>query len=293
MANLDLDAYLARIGYAGPRTPTMEVLRALCHAHVRSIPFELLDGPDGITPAIDPPGVFDKVVRRRHGGACMEVNNLFASLLTGLGYDVTPLAARPWLPQERAYTDSADHMVLLVHLDGADWLVDVAYSQLTAVEPLPLDGTPGHERGWSFRVRREGEEFVAERRGASGRWTPIHRFTREPRGEEHFHTIVDLYLNPANDSPIPHTLMCSRVTDEGKVLLVNDLLVEALDGGVERSTRVETAAACRRAVDRIFAGHPHLAERALRIWLRLARERVPAADTEAVTGAHNHEETPV
>jgi len=40
---LDLSAYLQRIGYAGPREPTVEVLHAIMCAHVQEIPFENLD----------------------------------------------------------------------------------------------------------------------------------------------------------------------------------------------------------------------------------------------------------
>ena len=44
MANtLDLDAYLGRINYAGPRTPTYETLAGILTAHVTSIPFEIFD----------------------------------------------------------------------------------------------------------------------------------------------------------------------------------------------------------------------------------------------------------
>ncbi|MFJ3914136.1 arylamine N-acetyltransferase family protein [Streptomyces vinaceus] len=280
MTGADWNAYLARIGYEGPSGPTLEVLRGLCRAHVSSIPFELLDGPDGIKPAIDAASVFEKVVVNRQGGACMEVNNLFAGLLEHLGFDVTTLAARPWLPQDRAYTETGDHMVLLVRLDGTEWLVDVAYSQLTAVEPLELDGTVRTERGWEFRVHREDEgggEFVAQRKGLSGRWAPIHRFTRDPRGAEHFDEIVELYLNPANDSPILHTLMCSRVTPTGKVTVVNDLLIETGGGGAESSSRLQTPQAARAAMEAVFAGHPQLVERGTRIWQRLVGDSLPAA----------------
>ncbi len=41
--DLDLEAYLARIGYAGDLDPTVETLTALHRAHVLSIPFENLD----------------------------------------------------------------------------------------------------------------------------------------------------------------------------------------------------------------------------------------------------------
>ncbi len=42
-ASLDLDAYLARIGYGGPREPSLEALQALHLLHPQSISFENLD----------------------------------------------------------------------------------------------------------------------------------------------------------------------------------------------------------------------------------------------------------
>jgi len=40
---LNLDNYFARIGYAGPRAPTLEVLQAIHRLHPRAIPFENLN----------------------------------------------------------------------------------------------------------------------------------------------------------------------------------------------------------------------------------------------------------
>nr|QTW52588.1 arylamine N-acyltransferase [Streptomyces verdensis] len=277
-------SYLARIGYDGPLEPTLEVLTALCRAHVRAVPFELLDGPDGLVPGIDAASVYEKVVVRHLGGACMEVNNLFAALLGDLGFEVTTHASRPWLPQDRAYTDTGDHMILVVRIEGVAYLVDVAYSQLTAVTPLRLDGSECTEHGWRFRVLRDrdGDDHIAQRAGAGGRWSPIHRFTLEPRGGQHFATILDLYLTPGTGSPIPRTLMCSRVTDTGKTTLVNDVLIETSDGGTERSSRVDTPEAARAALALIFADHPTLAERGARIWQRLVGD---PADTPARAAA--------
>ena len=36
----DLDAYLGRINYTGPRTPTYDTLAGILQAHIASIPFE-------------------------------------------------------------------------------------------------------------------------------------------------------------------------------------------------------------------------------------------------------------
>ena len=42
-AALDLDAYLARVGYSGPVAPTYATLEALAAAHPSAIPFENLN----------------------------------------------------------------------------------------------------------------------------------------------------------------------------------------------------------------------------------------------------------
>lgn len=47
---LDLDAYLARIGWTGERLPTVEVLRSVHRAHALGIPFENLEPVLGSAP---------------------------------------------------------------------------------------------------------------------------------------------------------------------------------------------------------------------------------------------------
>jgi N-hydroxyarylamine O-acetyltransferase len=41
--SIDLEAYLARIGYSGRLDPTVETLRGLHFGHATCIPFELAD----------------------------------------------------------------------------------------------------------------------------------------------------------------------------------------------------------------------------------------------------------
>src|SRR6476620_10955856 len=93
LAVFDAAAYLDRIRYAGPTEPTAETLAALHRAHMLAVPFENLDIHLGVRNVLDPDHVFDKVVRRRRGGWCFELNVLFALLLEHLGYRVTRCAA--------------------------------------------------------------------------------------------------------------------------------------------------------------------------------------------------------
>jgi N-hydroxyarylamine O-acetyltransferase len=132
----ELEAYLARIGYLGPRAPTLEVLRALTAAHAQAIPFENLDVLLGRRIALDVDALFDKLVRQRRGGYCFEQNGLFLHVLATLGFDVRPLSARVRLDRPRSDTPPRTHMFLRVELGNESWLTDVGVGGLSLTAPL-------------------------------------------------------------------------------------------------------------------------------------------------------------
>src|SRR5260221_13506295 len=89
-----VDAYLDRIHYAGSRAPSAATLRALHAAHLYAVPFENLDIGRGRRLSLALPDLYAKIVARRRGGFCYELNGLFSWLLASLGYGVTHLSAR-------------------------------------------------------------------------------------------------------------------------------------------------------------------------------------------------------
>src|SRR5881398_483010 len=117
---LDLDAYLARIGYQGGLSPTAAVLKALHSAHVFSIPFENLDILLGRPILLDLESLQAKLVHGKRGGYCFEQNLLFAAVLEQLGFAVTRLAAR--VRRGAARLLPRTHMTLRVEVEGAAWL---------------------------------------------------------------------------------------------------------------------------------------------------------------------------
>ena len=64
---MDLDAYLARIGYTGALEANYETLEALLRAHMTSIPFENLDVLLGRPPRLDLDSLQAKLVTARRG----------------------------------------------------------------------------------------------------------------------------------------------------------------------------------------------------------------------------------
>ncbi|WP_329084096.1 arylamine N-acetyltransferase family protein [Streptosporangium sp. NBC_01469] len=126
-----------RLDATRPAKPDVQGLRALQLAHLRAVPFENLSIHLGEVISLEPDALFDKVVGRRRGGFCYELNGLFAELLTALGYRVTLLAARVF--NGATPGPLFDHLALRVDLDDGPWLVDVGFGDFSD-GPLRLDG---------------------------------------------------------------------------------------------------------------------------------------------------------
>lgn len=168
---LDLDAYLARIGYNGPVEPTLEVLRAIQFAHVQTIPFENIDVLLGRRIEIDLPSVVGKLVVSRRGGYCFEQNTLFREVLAAIGFRVTPLLARVRRNVPPEVRTPLTHMVLVVEIEGHRWLADVGFGSVGITAPISLEtdesqGTPLEPHrlvpadGGIMHQAKLGEEWV-------------------------------------------------------------------------------------------------------------------------------------
>jgi N-hydroxyarylamine O-acetyltransferase len=170
----ELARYLARIGHGWNVRPDLETLRSLHRAHVTAIPFEALDVQLGRIPSLEPEAIFDKLVERRRGGWCYEMNGLFGAALEAIGFDVTRLACGVMRQDGGAERDGT-HLALLVEC-GGPWLCDVGFGG-ALLEPLALAaGTredapyavslePLADGHWRFTERHEtpfGYDFRAE-----------------------------------------------------------------------------------------------------------------------------------
>lgn len=216
---MDIDAYLARIGYTGPTTPSPATLSALHLAHLLTVPFENLD--IGRKPIVlDEAAFFEKIVQRRRGGFCYELNGLFAALLRELGFRVTLVSGRV-ANAIGSFGPRFDHMALIVDLDER-WLADVGFGD-SFLEPLRLDSrdiTTQAKR--EYRLDEADGERVLLRRDV--RWEPQYRFTLEARDLSDF-TGMCAYHQTSPQSSFTKRSTCSIATESGRITLAGDRLI--------------------------------------------------------------------
>src|SRR5207253_2709812 len=175
---MDTQAYLQRINYTGSLEPTARTLRGLQLAHLLAVPFENLGIHSGEPIILEDKALFDKIVVRRRGGFCYELNGLFASLLGALGFDIRMLSAQV-ANAEGEFGPEFDHMALLVTLEER-WLVDVGFGD-SFREPLRLDERGIQAQGeMAYRIVPEGSHLILMQRENNAKWKAQYRCTLRP-----------------------------------------------------------------------------------------------------------------
>lgn len=160
----ELERYLSRIGLAQAPAADVEGLAALQLAHRRSIGFENLDIHLGRGIRIDSSSAFDKLVVRGRGGYCFEQNRLYSDMLALLGVENRPLLARVRLGLPEGVNPPRTHVLLLVGMDGGQWIADAGFGG-SLVPPLALED--GVETATA-----DGQGRIARRRMAAGACRP-------------------------------------------------------------------------------------------------------------------------
>ncbi|MEU8638182.1 arylamine N-acetyltransferase [Amycolatopsis sp. NPDC048633] len=244
---MDVDAYLARLGVAWPAAADLATVRHLQERHLAVVPFENLSIHLGEPVELDEAALAAKIVGRRRGGFCYELNGLFAGLLRELGFEASLHAAQVYRP-DGTLGPPLDHAAIVVELDEP-WLVDVGFGRFSRY-PLRLSGVDAQsDPDGEFLVldAPHGDVDVLQ----DGK--PQYRLERRPRPLSDFIPMA-WWQSTSPKSHFTKSLTCSRPTSQGRVTLSGDKLIETVDG-VRHEVVLPTEAAIRMAY-RVYFGLP-------------------------------------
>lgn len=164
---MKLEKYLERIGFAGEPHANLETLRSVHRGHIENIPYENLDVQFGAPVSRDPQAAFDKIVNRRRGGWCFEMNGLLSWALEEIGFKVRRLAGAV----DRANRGDAvigNHLVLLVDLDET-WIADAGFGD-GLIEPARLADGPFSNGPYQCGIENLGDgwrRYLNDERGGA------------------------------------------------------------------------------------------------------------------------------
>ena len=214
--DLDLPAYLARVGLGAAPAPTAAGLAALHLAHATHVPFENLDILLGRPIRLDLDSLQAKLVRGRRGGYCFEQNTLFAAALECLGFRVTRLAARVRFGANRVLPRT--HMLLKVDTGDGSWLADVGFGGEGLLRPVPLVAHQVVRHfAWSYRLVTEAGQWVLQSLHGPD-WFDLYAFTLEPQYPVDFE-VANHFTSTHPSSRFVQTLTAQLPTPEARYVL--------------------------------------------------------------------------
>jgi N-hydroxyarylamine O-acetyltransferase len=231
--DIDLDAYLTRIGRQGPLAPDLATLAALHDAHVRAIPFESIDPLLGVPVSLDLAEIQDKLVVRRRGGYCFEQNRLFQAALERIGFRVVGLAGRvTWMSPPGAPLGPRTHMLLQVETPEGPYLADVGFG--ACLIDAPLRFAPDVEQSTAlgaFQLQQSNGRYELRAKQPNG-WRSMYVFTLEPQLPSDY-VLSNWFTSTSPLAPFTKTLIMERIVGGRRCKLVNRrLTLETPDGEV-------------------------------------------------------------
>lgn len=235
---MNIDAYLARIGLQDRPSADLAGLAALHRAHLRAIPYENLDVQLGRIVTLDRAAIFDKLVTRKRGGWCYEMNGLFGWALGELGFRVTRATGAVMRALRGAASDG-NHLVLKVELGEGLYLADVGFGD-GPIDPIAITPNTFISNGFSFSVSQVDEDWWRLHNHPAG-GVDSFDFNLAPADEAQLSRQCR-WLQSADESPFVQNVICQRFTADGLAVLRGRVLRHVTPQGVSERVIANAAA---------------------------------------------------
>lgn len=226
---MQLSAYLERIGYQGDVAPTLACLTGIHRCQALSVPYENLDVQLGVPVGQDIEAIFDKIVNRRRGGWCYEMNGLLGWALREIGFDVMRVASAV-RRRERGDSAVGNHLVLLVQLERA-YLADLGLGDGIR-EPIPVEEGSFQQGALTFRLEHLADGYW--RFHNHERANPPTADFRDAPADEGLLRAKLQFLQTSPESVFVQNLAFEMMRPESLTSITGRMLSEKSAGGVKK-----------------------------------------------------------
>ena len=253
---LELDEYLAFIGFDGARSPSLDTLRRLQRGHVLNIKWENLDAVLHKHVALDIPTVQAKLLHSPRGGYCYEHVALFAAVLERFDFDFFGIQGR--VQMGATTIRPSTHGMLVARLDGQRWLCDVGFGTSPLVPIRLVDEDVITDGSWTYQLRRSevtpGADgwtlSEAAGDGTQAGWMSRHTLVLEPQYPVDYRA-ASYFVASSPHSPFSTRVFVQRIAPDHAYILDHREL-HTVRPGIGRDTRHLTPDEVLVALQEVF-----------------------------------------
>jgi N-hydroxyarylamine O-acetyltransferase len=197
---------------------TFETLPMLLQHFAQAIPFENLRIINNNKSLLSKEGLQKKILIRKEGGVCYELNTLLYYYLEEIGFDVTLVSACIYDQKSNDWSTTGNtHVTILMKQNEEQYIVDAGFGANIPLTPLPLTGEVMTTANGHFRIKPTGDGYTLDLKleGRDDDWRVGYYFSGDNRItdmtelEQMQQTIETHPASPFNKSP----LLTKRTTD--------------------------------------------------------------------------------
>ena len=249
----DADAYLRRIGITEKKAPSLDFLNELIYAHQTHVPFENVS--QCVTKEevrLEIGYLFNKIVVNKRGGYCFELNCLFQSLLSELGFYAYPIFAKVVMGRELTSRIPILHRATAVKLGDEYYFCDVGFGGAMPAGALLIDENNPHEiKGDSYKIIRYDEKwYTIYHMDKNGSWNHMLQFSLEPQENIYFMPL-SAYGSLSKECPFTYILMVNMRTPTGSCS-INDRTFTLRENGQVTRTEIKDDAELKSILKKYY-----------------------------------------
>jgi len=202
--------------------PTLHTLQLLQKHYLLNVPYENIDFILNKEFCIDLDKVYEKIVNNNRGGICYESHTLFIYLLKSLGFTAHLIFAKV---EDLTYIGKDyPHLIILVKIQGIDYLVDVANGQ-NVREPLNIDDNKfiSNAEDNQYKISHKNNEYTLLVSHKQKDWLPRYYFTKEEKMPSDFKDMFQRNKNQEYSNPVP--LLVTLAKEDGRITLYDNTMI--------------------------------------------------------------------
>jgi len=231
------ESFRQRIGFPRKEAITFQNLELVLEKMAKTVPFENTAIIEERTGEISPDYLQDKIIERREGGLCYELNSLLYLFLRENGLEVSIIKGITFDPANQTWSNTgATHATILLNDNGPLYIVDSGFGANLPLKPVPLDGKPIRSDNGEFKIEpqetKHGDYVLyVKLKDKDEEWRTGYAFS----STRLFHDVKELnemqkIIVEHPESRFNKSPLLSLLTDKGSIVLTNNSFTEWSEG---------------------------------------------------------------
>jgi len=152
-----------RLGISANLTIKFDMLDDILEKTATTFPFENLCIMSNRTRSITKESLMEKVLVKKEGGLCYELNPLLYFFLLDNEFDVKLIRGNVFNQTTNSWSNlGGTHIAILLQHKGQTYLVDTGFGGNLPLKPVPLEGQITTSRNGDFRVKTLNGDYILE-----------------------------------------------------------------------------------------------------------------------------------